>query len=91
MTALVDTDNITAITPFAVLLISVWLCMTILFWYFGDFGFLKYYILLYVSFLGSLEIAFSLDLRLPPQKWLTLIVAIGFLGWILSLLAYFTN
>lgn len=91
MRALVDTrrQNLLTIIPFVALLISVWVCVAVLLWSFSEFEFLLYYMLLYVSFLGVLELASSLDLRLPSQKWLNFAVAFGFFGWVFSLILYF--
>lgn len=90
MEYLINISLLPIITPFIVILISVWVCVAVLLWYFNNFGFLMYYMLMYVSFLGILELASSFDFRLPSRKWLNFVVAIGFLGWILSLIVYFS-
>lgn len=90
MVSLTNLYLLSVITPFIVLLISVWVCVAVLLWYFNNFEFTMYYMLMYVSFLGILELASSFDFRLPSRKWLNFVVAIGFLGWILSLIVYFS-
>jgi len=50
-----------------------------------------YYTLMYVSFLGVVELASPHELRPPLRRWLNVTVAIGFLGWVVSLLVYFNR
>lgn len=87
---MVKTYNSPIITPFVVILISIWVCVAVLLWPFSEFEFIRYYLLMYVFSLGILELASSFSFQLPPRKWLNRAIATGFVGWILCLLMYFS-
>lgn len=76
--------------PFIAILISVSIGVIGLLWVLTDFPASAYYMILYVSFLGLLELATALDLRLPAPRWLNLVITLGFVGWIGSLIMYFS-
>lgn len=85
---MVDTHNVSSITPFVVILTTIWVGVAVLLWSFSEFEFPLYYMLIYVLSLGILELASSLQPQLSSQKWLNRAVIIGFLGWILGMLLY---
>jgi len=76
----------TALFPVALAL--TWVSVGVALRAVGITGLAIYYILMYVSFLGVVELASPHELRPPLQRWLNLTVAIGFLGWLLSLFFY---
>jgi len=76
------------ILPWVALLILVWACLGVWFWAVGGTHVSVYASLLYVSFLGVVELGSALGLQLPNRRLLNLTVAVGFGGWALGLSAY---
>jgi hypothetical protein len=74
--------------PWIALLLFVWACLGAWFWRFGGTYLSVYASLLYVSFLGVVELGSALGLQLPNRELLNLTIAIGFGGWMLSLVVY---
>lgn len=77
------------VLPFFTLLALVWACLTAWVWVTDIVDVSVYYSLLYVSFLGVVELGSAFDLRLPNRRWLKLTIATGFGAWMLTLYAYF--
>lgn len=75
--------------PFFALLALVWSGLTLWVWFTDIVDVSVYYSLLYVSFLGVVELSSAFDLRLPNRRWLNLTIATGFGAWMLTLFAYF--
>ncbi|MEF8825360.1 MAG: hypothetical protein V5A27_03320 [Halapricum sp.] len=74
--------------PWVALLILVWTCLGVWFWGFGGAHASVYASLLYVSFLGVVELGSALGLQLPNRRLLNLTIAAGFGGWVLSISVY---
>lgn len=83
-------NNLPDILPFVALLILTWSCLGAWLWFVVDVESMIYYTLLYVSFLGVVELGSGFGLELPDRRWLNLMIGGGFVGWMLSLLAYFS-
>jgi hypothetical protein len=75
--------------PFFALLALVWAGLTTWIWFTDIVDVTVYYSLLYVSFLGVVELSSAFDFRLPDRRWLKLTIATGFGAWMLALYAYF--
>ena len=83
-----ETDGPLDAFPFVVFLILVWTCLGIFLWALGVEEVAVYFSLLYVSFLGVVELGSALGLSLPNRRLVDLTIAVGFGGWILSLAVY---
>lgn len=85
-----ESDVAPDVLPFVAFLTLVWACLSVWFWGFGGEGVhvSVYASLLYISFLGVVELGSALGLHLPDRRFLNLTIAAGFGGWALSLSVY---
>jgi hypothetical protein len=74
---------------FATAVIVVWISLGVLLWYFGTPNPWIFCSLLYVSFLGMVELSSGFGLSLPDQQSLDLAIGLGFVGWLVSVAVYF--
>lgn len=79
-----------SVSSFFVLLAAIWCAVSGWFWFVYDGRLTIYYSLLYISFLGVVELGSGFGLQLPKRKWLNLAIVAGFVGWVASLFMYFS-
>lgn len=82
-------NDLSNVFPFVALLLVTWLCLGAWLWFVVNVEPVIYYSLLYISFLGVVELGSGFGLELPNRRWLNLTIGIGFVGWVFSLLIYF--
>lgn len=81
-------QNLTGLAPFFLLLLVAWAVVAGTLWTFGIAEASLYYLFLYATFLGVIELSTGFALRLPKRRRLYAAIAVGLVGWAFGLLRY---
>lgn len=81
-------QNLAALAPFFLLLLVAWTVVAGTLWAFEIAEASLYYLFLYATFLGVIELSTGFAVRLPKRRWLNAAIAVGFVGWAVGLLRY---